>query len=564
MNPTKKDSPLENYINTQRETTSAILEYFKDESKINAVLDIFEVSEPNRPDAKADLQERRSEWNEVLPESVMENYFRNHIIEETKQDMIAYELKQTLQKTPITSIVLDHLNDDDTSDIIMNAQQPSIFEDKGLSSWFQGLDFIEMERIAGFKQYDFSDDGGYQEFVDTCEAYWKDLSIEDKIEHYKEIGPNGFDLSEIVNQRHFEFTGDTKVITRECFNLDGSLEIRDITLHRIRLTEEIENGDDLLFVGDIGGWIEKPENIEGSGWVSDEAMVYHNACVCDRSIASGNAEIKDSAITADDSLVGENAVISHQGYIGDDAYVGENAIVSENAKIEECAEITGHARICDNSEVRGEGCIGDNVIIQGNSIVTEKVTIIDNVIISDNAVVAGKCMIEGNVKITDFSRVENSDLSDDVLIQGKAIVRDSNLSFDTVIDGNAIIEKCVLEYGVFNESKTYKSINHQEEAYARIAQRTQQNVNEDKTQKAGQREEIFVGDKILGTKQLLELLQKRELTVKNVTVNGRKCNAVLKMDENNNIEKQFHPQKTKQVTKSSKSKPKQIKKSNRI
>jgi hypothetical protein len=76
------------------------------------------------------------------------------------------------------------------------------------------------------------------------------------------------------------------------------------------------------------------------------------------------------------------------------------------------------------------------------------------------------------------------------------------------------------------------------------------------------REGVIVGDKKLDTKQLLELLQKKQLTVEDVNVDGRKCTAILKMDENNKIKKQFHPQKPKQTAIPSKSKPKQIKKSN--
>jgi hypothetical protein len=60
------------------------------------------------------------------------------------------------------------------------------------------------------------------------------------------------------------------------------------------------------------------------------------------------------------------------------------------------------------------------------------------------------------------------------------------------------------------------------------------------------KEEVIIGDTKLDSKQLLELLQKRKLTVESVIVNGRKGTAVLKMDENNKIKKQFYTQKPKQ------------------
>jgi hypothetical protein len=60
------------------------------------------------------------------------------------------------------------------------------------------------------------------------------------------------------------------------------------------------------------------------------------------------------------------------------------------------------------------------------------------------------------------------------------------------------------------------------------------------------RDEVIIGDNKLDASQLLELLQKRKLTIEGITINGRKCTAVLKMDENNKIEKQFHPLKRNQ------------------
>lgn len=66
--------------------------------------------------------------------------------------------------------------------------------------------------------------------------------------------------------KKFEFTGETKTI---------SLLFRIATLHRIRAVAEFG----LVKVGDLGGWIEKEENLshDGKAWVCGDAEVWGNA-----------------------------------------------------------------------------------------------------------------------------------------------------------------------------------------------------------------------------------------------------------------------------------------------
>ena len=68
--------------------------------------------------------------------------------------------------------------------------------------------------------------------------------------------------------KKFEFTGESKTI---------SLLFRTVTLHRIRAVAEFG----LVKVGDLGGWIEKEENLSqnGKAWVYGDAEVYGNAKV---------------------------------------------------------------------------------------------------------------------------------------------------------------------------------------------------------------------------------------------------------------------------------------------
>lgn len=69
--------------------------------------------------------------------------------------------------------------------------------------------------------------------------------------------------------KKYEFTGETKEIR---------LLFRTATLHRIRATVAFG----IVEVGDLGGWIEKEENLshEGKAWVCGDAKVWGNANVC--------------------------------------------------------------------------------------------------------------------------------------------------------------------------------------------------------------------------------------------------------------------------------------------
>ena len=80
--------------------------------------------------------------------------------------------------------------------------------------------------------------------------------------------------------KKFEFTGETKTI---------SLFFRTATLHRIRAVAEFG----LVKIGDLGGWIEKEENLshEGKAWVCGDAEVWGNAKVCGDAKVWGNAEV---------------------------------------------------------------------------------------------------------------------------------------------------------------------------------------------------------------------------------------------------------------------------------
>ena len=92
----------------------------------------------------------------------------------------------------------------------------------------------------------------------------------------------------------YKFTGETKTIY---------LPFGTVTLHRIKAVVEFG----LVKVGDLGGWIEKEENLshEENAWVYGNAKVYGDAWVCGNAEVHGNARVCGNAkvFSADHVLV---------------------------------------------------------------------------------------------------------------------------------------------------------------------------------------------------------------------------------------------------------------------
>ena len=104
--------------------------------------------------------------------------------------------------------------------------------------------------------------------------------------------------------KKYEFTG-------EILNCLGRI------LHRIRALRDFGN----VKAGDIGGWIEKEENLshEGNCWVYDEAEVY------------GAAVIEDEAVIRDKAVVGGRAVVGGKAVvIRTEDYITIGSIGSRN------------------------------------------------------------------------------------------------------------------------------------------------------------------------------------------------------------------------------------------
>lgn len=92
-----------------------------------------------------------------------------------------------------------------------------------------------------------------------------------------------------------------------------------ITLFQIKAERDFGN----VLKGDLGGWIEKEDNLsqEGNAWV------YGNAWV------SGNAWVYGDALVYDDARVSDNALVYGDARVSGNAWVYGNALVYGNAMV---------------------------------------------------------------------------------------------------------------------------------------------------------------------------------------------------------------------------------------
>ena len=96
-------------------------------------------------------------------------------------------------------------------------------------------------------------------------------------------------------ERHYEFTGET-------------ISAYNKILHRIRATKDLPEHE--VEKGELGGWIEKYENLADNAWVSENAKVFDNAVVFGNAIDFENAIIYGNARVHGKSEICENACIS--------------------------------------------------------------------------------------------------------------------------------------------------------------------------------------------------------------------------------------------------------------
>ena len=130
-------------------------------------------------------------------------------------------------------------------------------------------------------------------------------------------------------EKHFELTDET-------------IEVAGKTLHRIRCTRDCKWAK----TGDLGGFIEKEDNLSGNAWVSDNAWV------------SGDARVYGDAWVSDNARVSGNARVYGDARVSDNAQVYGDAWVSGNARVYGNAWVSGNARVYGNDDHCGFDVFG--------------------------------------------------------------------------------------------------------------------------------------------------------------------------------------------------------------
>jgi len=116
-------------------------------------------------------------------------------------------------------------------------------------------------------------------------------------------------------------------------------------LYRIQALQDF--GD--VKKGDLGGWIEKEDNLSQRGkcWVAGNAYVHDNAFV------SGDAIVSDHAWVYGNALVSGNARVYGNALVYGSAWVYGSAQVYNDARIYGDARVGGNAQVCGDAYVYG-------------------------------------------------------------------------------------------------------------------------------------------------------------------------------------------------------------------
>lgn len=243
----------------------------------------------------------------------------------------------------------------------------------------------------------------------------------------------------IENFRQFELTSISQRYEYENY--------KKVTLYRIRATRDIK--DHGVRKGDLGGWIEKEENMPGyNSWIADEAKVFGNAKIKRNALVSGNSIVCGWAIIDENAKICENSMVYHS------ARVSGNAVISGEAKVKEKATVRGNAKVYGKSKIDDNALVDDNTEIFGNAWIFGYSKITESSKVFEDAEVKELSLVYGNAKVSGLSRlsgccVVNSDaevtgrtkLSGNAYVTGNAIVKGGEFSAEEVIGTDALIAR---------------------------------------------------------------------------------------------------------------------------
>lgn len=130
--------------------------------------------------------------------------------------------------------------------------------------------------------------------------------------------------------KKYEFTGKFK-------------HIKNVVVHQIRRLSD----------GQVGGWIEKEENLSHAGecWVADDAVVCNEAKVFGNAMVTGYAMVSDTAQVFEKAQVFGRAQVFCNAKVSGEAWVAGIVLVMDDAEVFGKARVTGYVCISGTARV---------------------------------------------------------------------------------------------------------------------------------------------------------------------------------------------------------------------
>ena len=159
---------------------------------------------------------------------------------------------------------------------------------------------------------------------------------------------------------------------------------RDITMYQIRALVDIPEHH--VMFGDIGGWIEKEENLshEGDCWINTTGYVFDNAQVSENAVV-GQYQWSWEEEIPEDAYVFGNAQVKGDSVVWGPARVTNNCVIDGYTHV--VGEVCGHAHITGEAAVYG--FVGGRAIIKGNSVIFEDATVYGETVVDNKRLKSG-------------------------------------------------------------------------------------------------------------------------------------------------------------------------------
>ena len=231
---------------------------------------------------------------------------------------------------------------------------------------------------------------------------------------------------------------------------------------KVKGTKKVKKTILIEEMGQVGGWIEKMENLsqEGECWVDNDGYVLQNGLV------SGDVKLHSGEV-AGNARVDEEAQISGKVGIGDFAYIHGEAIVMGNKRIavggraEVLGKVLDDAVVLEDAYVGKDGEVSIKAKVFGNAIIHGKVKDKANVygravvygVVEKNSYVGGEAVVTHSGVVSDDATalagvVSGKMKKESSMVHGQPFLGESGvLDQDATVGGNGVVEGTVSQGG---------------------------------------------------------------------------------------------------------------------